>query len=74
MDCETNVKVRRVDVFCTNVGMIDLRKWTVNLTVTCPDLNLNTILPEHSVEMIIKPVHKDQAIPCSVHDLCYASK
>jgi hypothetical protein len=62
-------------VFYTNVGKIDLKIWTVNITVACPDLNLNTIRPENGVEVIIIAARKDQAIiPSSVHDPCYASK
>jgi hypothetical protein len=54
--------------FHTNVSKNGLRKGTLNLTLACPDLDVNTILREYAAEIIIIPAYKDQALPSLVHD------
>jgi hypothetical protein len=45
----------------------------MNLTIASPYLNLNATFSENAVEIISISARKDQAIPSSVHDPCYAS-
>lgn len=73
MNCETRLKDEEIVLTCfyTNVSK---RKWTMNLTIACSDLNWNTIFREYTVEVIIMPAHRDQALPLSVYNTSYTSK
>jgi hypothetical protein len=70
MNCEARLKSEEIVFTCfyINVSKIDLRKWAMNLTIACSDLNSNTILREYTVEVIIMQANKNQAFTSLIYD------